>query len=281
MTDILLKNDYNAALNSVLGDAIGDGLTWHEAARAYFPFYYNNEPIAWGYCLKADDEFVSYMYLNKEEDDGFSNYKTLSFKKATRLGYIGELTELGVVLLEGSNVTVDWRAENDNLRGKIFTPNGCILSATTASPGISTRSVELFGTHIGFYLTANDTVCRAVVYAKYKLHTGVIDRHVSGCASEVYITPHVNSGLFIQKCILMPMSGSYATSVTIKKKVHNDTGNNRTVATYTASGDSTYLNIGQQYELTATAYRDTKYGDMYWAAFDSARDYRLRFVFGF
>lgn len=282
MTNIWLKNDYDAALDSVFGDAIGIKLTRHEAERAYFPFYYNDKPIdsTLAYCLKADDEFVIYMYLDKEEDDDFLDYQTLSFEKAIQLGYIGELTELGVVLLEGGNVNVDWRAENDVSQGRIFIPNGCILSATTASPRASTRSVDLFGTHIDFYLTTNDTVCRAVVYAKYKLHTGVIDRYVSGGDFKVYITPHVNSGLYLRKCILMPMSGSYDTKVLIKKKLHNDLGDNYTVVIYMTSDISEYLNIGNQYELTPTAYSNAKYGDIYWAEFSSARDYRLRFVFG-
>lgn len=282
MSNVWLKNDYDTALNSVLGNAIGIELTRHEAERAYYPFYYDNKPIdgTLAYCLKADDEFVSYMYLDKSEDDSFLEYQTLSFEKAVPLGYIGELTELGVVLLEGSDVNVDWRAENDTLQGSIFIPNGCILSASTASPRASIRSVELFGTHIGFYLTTNDSECRVVVYAKYKLHTGVIDRHISGFTSGGYITPHVNSGLLLQKCILMPMSGSYETSVFIKKKIHNDSGNDRNVAYYSAPDNTKYLNSGKQYELTPTANKNAKYGDMYWAAFNNARDYRLRFIFG-
>lgn len=274
----MFKDDYIDAVNSALGTYVGIELTYHEAENMYFPFYasgeeilkYENNSVAYG--LKIGDEIIDYCYLDKSEDDDFLDIQEIVFRKIIPIGGIAEVTELGVCLLEGSDVTVTYKAENDAQMGAM---GGVSLTATNSAPIQQDQMPILFGNRILFNVTTNDTTCRVVVYAKYKPHSNSFRFISQSSNSSCVSSPYLTSGYRLSKIFFHKISGSFLNNAIVHKKGHNDTGNTHDVASYTG-----YVNLSTLIRLTPGGnYLSTKYSDMYWVQSSEAFDYE--FVLGF
>lgn len=280
MTDIWLKHDYDAALDSVFGVLVGSEISRQEAERMFFPFVYNNKLLEdengnVAYILKNDNEFVTHVWYDSDEDDDFFDQQELWFETAEVCQQIGEVTEVGIRLLRGNDCTVTFQAEPSSTTGALA-EGGFSLTVTDEDPHQKSNIIKLFGRRIYFELSTNSTGVKAIVYTKYKVHSlgfdftieqGDINGH-----SMQYWQPLIAGGYKIVSGIYTPLkSGSY------KFNIQKTSGSLSSFYTFFESDASVYKNNYSHYFFTPTPNGNlsTSYRDYYMGP-DSGVNYPYR-----